>query len=103
MSDLEPTAGKGESAASGARLNHHPRIARLRDEVAALPIGQDYRCRLFCSIGRHADQIAARPECAPGDGRADLDVLQALAQVYLNERNLMAWIESCRRAALEER
>jgi len=100
MSDLESTSDAQECVLSGEPLRQHPRIVRLREQVAGLPVAQDYRGRLLHSIDCYADRIIARPEYVPGEGRADLDVVQALAEVDLNERNLMAWIELCRRRAL---
>ena len=103
MSDLESTDGAQESATSGECLRQHPRVVRLRQQVSALPVDQECRSRLYRTIDLYADRIVARPEYEPCEGRADLDVVQALAQADLNERNLMTWIESCRRTALEER
>lgn len=102
MSNCESAEGAREPETSGEQSNHHPRILQLREGVAVLPVDQEYRIRLYHSIDRYADRLVARPNCVPGEGSADLDVVQALAQADLNERNLMAWIELCRRRALGE-
>ena len=85
MSDLESTNGTHESATPGERLRHHPRVVRLRQQVAALPVDQEYRDRLLHSIDLYADHIVARPVYAPEEGWDDLEALQ---QVTLSD-----WME----------
>ena len=85
MSDLESTNGAQESATSGERLRQHPRIVRLRQQVAALPVDQEYRGRLLHSIDLYAEHIVTRPEYAPEKGWDDLEALQ---QVTLSD-----WME----------
>ena len=79
MSDQESTNDVQEP---GERLRQHSRIVRLRQQVAALPVDQEYRRRLLQSIGLYADHIVARPVYAPDEGWDDLEALQ---QVTLSD------------------
>ncbi len=83
MSDVESTEGTQASATSGECLSQHPRVVRLRQQVAALPVGQEYRNKLLHSIDLYADHIVARPVYAPEEGWDDLEALQ---QVTLSDR-----------------
>lgn len=90
MSDLESTNDAQEPELPGERLRQHPRIVRLRQEVSALPVDQEYRGRLLHSIDLYADHIVARPVYAPDEGWDDLEALQ---QVTLSDWMEMLWLQ----------
>ncbi len=75
--DIETAPGLSDDG-----LSKHPRIVRLRQQVAAMPVDQWYRSRLFHSIDLYATQIVSRPVYAPEEG---LDDLEALQQVTLSD------------------
>jgi hypothetical protein len=94
MHDLETlvriNSGVPELAMPERRLRYHPRLLELRQQVARLPVDENYRRLLFRSINLYADQFIARPHYAPEDGWDDLEALQ---QVTLGD-----WMESAMRA-----
>ena len=69
-------------------MNEHPRLTALRNQVYALRVDAQYRALLLQSITRYADQIVARPECAPDEGRDDLEALQQVTLGESMERSL---------------
>lgn len=79
MSDQKSINDAKEPGCPGECLRQHPRINRLRERVAALPVGQEYRDRLLHSIDLYADHIVTRPVYAPEEGWDDLEALQQVA------------------------
>ena len=86
MSDQKSTDDTHEPELARERLREHPRIVQLRQQVAALPVDQEYRGRLLHSIDLYAHHIVARPVYAPEEGWDDLEALQ---QVTLSD-----WMET---------
>lgn len=80
----------GQPEMPGKRLRLHPRIVQLRQDVARLPVDDNYRRWLYRSLNLYADQIVARPEYPPEQGWDDLEALQ---QVTLGDMNEM-WLAS---------
>lgn len=64
------------------RIDDHPRIVLLRDQVNALPVDDLYKNQLLSSIETYRDQLLERPEM-PVDG--SWDDLEALQQVTLSD------------------
>lgn len=85
MSDMEPTDDSQEPGLARERLRQQPRLVRLRERVASLPVDQEYRGRLLHSIDVYAEHIVARPVYAADEGWDDLEALQ---QVTLSD-----WME----------
>ena len=63
---LRLNAEFGQPEAPGRRLRHHPRIALLRQQVAGLPVDDNYRRWLYRSLNLYADQLVVRPQYRPG-------------------------------------
>ena len=64
------------------RIDDHPRIVLLMDQVNALPVDDLYKNQLLSSIETYRDQLLERPEM-PVDG--SWDDLEALQQVTLSD------------------
>ena len=64
----------------------HPRIERLQQQVASLPVSAEYRHALYMSIERYADQIIERQ--IPNDGWDDLEALQQVTLGDMMEQQL---------------
>lgn len=60
------------------------RLEKLRRWVRSLPVGEEYRDRLFRSIELYADQILARPDPPLANQWDDIEALQ---QVTLGDWN----------------
>ena len=75
-------------------LSNHPRIVLLRQQVAAMPVDQGYRSRLFHSIDSYAAQIVSRPVYAPEEGWDDLEALQQVTLSDAVEQELQRLLQS---------
>jgi hypothetical protein len=87
--DIETAPGLSDDS-----LSKHPRIVRLRQQVAALPVDQGYRSRLFHSIDLYAAQIVSRPVYAPEEGWDDLEALQQVTLSDAVEREMQRLLQS---------
>jgi hypothetical protein len=58
------------------------RLAKLKNDIASLPVPDDYKQAMLCSVETYADQILARPLILTDD---DWDDLEAIQQVTLGD------------------
>jgi hypothetical protein len=93
---LRCSEGDSETAPglSDDSLSKHPRIVRLRQQVAALPVDQGYRSRLFHSIDFYAAQIISRPVYAPEEGWDDLEAVQQVTLSDAVEQEMQRLLQS---------
>lgn len=66
----------------------HPRIEKLKEQVAVLLVDEPYRLTLLRSIDMYMDQILLRPEPNTDDSWDDLEALQQVTLGDMMERQL---------------
>lgn len=58
------------------KINDHPRLIKLRNDVYSLPVDSDYKRALLQSIETYGEDILKRPEYPTAEGWDDLEAIQ---------------------------
>ena len=69
-------------------MNEPERLAKLRNQVKALPVDEQYRASLLINLERYWEAILKRPEYAHDEGWDDLEALQQVTLAQQMERSL---------------